>query len=192
MHHSLNSSKQLTFQLPTELSILYVTPGSLSVTDGTSWFQILAVAHWKNQSQKHVDVHCTTNVRISEDLIWWRPVILTSWQWQSQPGKSPWTAFYVRTASLYSMHCLTSSQCSCMVRGTSYWYQACCGKFGWLVVTVVGHQWRRTATNYNSPTCTWRMALWLTLCWLAQYAIINPVSIVTPRSHSVDYIDLWW
>jgi len=75
----------------------YVTPGSLS--DGGSRFLIHAMAHQKHRSQKCMDVRCTTSVRISEDLIWWRPVILTSWQWQSQLGKSPWTVFYVRTSS---------------------------------------------------------------------------------------------
>ena len=74
---------------------LYVTHGSHS--DGGSRFLIHAIAHQKYRSQKCMDVRCTTSVRISEDLIWWRPVILTSWQ--SKQGKSPWIVFYVRTSS---------------------------------------------------------------------------------------------
>jgi len=164
----------------------YVTPGSLS--DGGSRFLIHAMAHQKHRSQKCMDVRCTTSVRISEDLIWWRPVILTSWQWQSQLGKSPWTVFYVRTSSLYSMHCLTGSQCSCH-RTDVIWFEQQAPDNRHVVAFWSScyhcHQWCQTAVNYNSPTDTWWMHVYLfyidrqvKATWSAT---VNLLSIVTSR-----------
>ena len=51
-----------------------------------------------------------------------RPKLATSCCWDQLIVHSQvqqWTALYVRTASLYSMPCLTSSQCSCCRTGTS-------------------------------------------------------------------------